>query len=387
MAAAVLFKWIVCSTVMATLLVFLVLFVKLVFRDKLGARWHYIIWMLVLLKLLIPFGPQSQLSIFNLFNITDRAITEKSYDVMDKISTATTNIVKSTPIPCFDAPVKKDAPSGAHEPDKTLYLSILGLFIWFTGASLVGIHICKSNLKSSNELDIGNPVEDPDLLDYLKECREKIGIKRDIIIKGVSNLKTPALYGILNPVLLIPFHMLQGSGTKQVKYAIYHELAHLKRRDIPMNIFLSFLVVVHWFNPFIWYAFYKIRQDSEFACDELVLSCLKPSEQKEYGLTLIGLIEKFSSNIKLLNAVGFLGSKTLIKKRITAIAYYKKRSLKLSVFTVFIFIVLVLAAFTNAVENLNIGTKAVERKNNPPVTITAGTNISKNTGLVHLKQL
>jgi beta-lactamase regulating signal transducer with metallopeptidase domain len=353
-AAIVLFKWIACSTVMATLLVFLIILAKLILKNKLGAKWHYLIWMLVLIKLLIPFGPQSQFSIYNLFNLTDQKITEKSYDVIDRISTATTSIAKNTPIPALNATENQESSAAGHEAGKIVYLSLLGLFIWFTGAASVALYMYRKNLKTTKELEIGKAITDKVFLDCLNQCKKTMGVKADIMVKGVSGLKTPALYGIFNPVLLIPLDMLNECSVEQIKYAVYHELAHLKRRDIPINFLLSVLLAVHWFNPLIWYAFYKIRQDIELACDEYVLSCLNPSEHKNYGLAMIYLVEKFSSGIRLSNAVGFLGKKSLIKKRISMIASYRKKSFRLSVMAAFVFVVLVISVFTNAVESFNL---------------------------------
>jgi bla regulator protein BlaR1 len=356
MAAVTFFKWIACSTVMATLLVILVLLIKLIFKNKPGARWHYFLWTLVLLKLLIPYGPESKLSIYNLFDLTNNKITAKSYDVMNTISTATTTIAKSTPIPYSNSLSYIERSSAAAHRDRTIYLSILGILIWFTGAASMGVHIIKRNIKLNNELKIGRSIDDAELINCLEISKKSLHIKSDIKIMEVYNINTPALYGILSPVLLIPVNMLQNCSTVQLKYAIMHELAHLKRKDIPMNLLLSALIVIHWFNPIIWYAFYKMRQDAEMACDELVLSHLSGDEQKGYGLTLIHLVEVFSSNFKLANAVGFIGNKSFIKKRILKIAAYKKRSVRISVFAVLIFAVLFLAAFTNAIDKLNIGT-------------------------------
>lgn len=358
MTAITFFKWIVCSTVMASLLVMLILLIKLIIKNRLGARWHYFIWTLVLLKLIIPFGPESELSIYNLFDLTNDKITARSYDVMNTISTATTTIAKSTPIPYSKGLSDIGASSAATGKDTAIYLSILGIFIWFTGAACVGVHILKRNIKLNNELKIGRSIDDKELMDCLEACRKRLGIKSSIKIREVFNINTPALYGIFNPMLLIPCSMLQNCSAGQLKYAIMHELAHLKRKDIPMNLLLSALIVIHWFNPLIWYAFFRMRQDAEIACDELVLSNLDKDGQKNYGLALIHIVEIFSSNLKLSNAVGFMGNKSFIKKRIQKIAAYKKRSIKKTVFTVFVFAILVLAAFTNAIDKLNIHTGA-----------------------------
>ena len=56
----------------------------------------------------------------------------------------------------------------------------------------------------------------------------------------------------------------------------YTNLAYLyeKRGDISIALLTTILQIVHWFNPVLWFAFYKMRLDREKACDELALSKL-----------------------------------------------------------------------------------------------------------------
>jgi bla regulator protein BlaR1 len=95
LVAVALFKWIVCSSVMASILIILLVCLKFALKDKLKASWHHIIWILVVFKLLVPFGPQSKLSIYNLFNLTDNKITTESLNVINTISQATAISLKT----------------------------------------------------------------------------------------------------------------------------------------------------------------------------------------------------------------------------------------------------------------------------------------------------
>ncbi len=53
MSLPLLFKWVLRASVMAGILVVFILFVKLLIKEKLGARWHYWIWFLFLLRLFL----------------------------------------------------------------------------------------------------------------------------------------------------------------------------------------------------------------------------------------------------------------------------------------------------------------------------------------------
>lgn len=62
-----LFKLILYSTVLASILAVVILMLKFILRKRLGVQWHYCIWLLLLIRLIIPYAPQSEFSAFNLF--------------------------------------------------------------------------------------------------------------------------------------------------------------------------------------------------------------------------------------------------------------------------------------------------------------------------------
>lgn len=353
MVAVALFKWIVCSSVMASILIILLVCLKFALKDKLKASWHHIIWILVVFKLLVPFGPQSKLSIYNLFNLTDNKITTESYNVINTISTATSNIVKSTPIP-----VKLGSQQNIAEkdiPDKVdpVYLSIFGLFIWLLGTLITLSYILHRNIKMIHSMEIGGIINNKELCEYLNECKKQLNIKRNIVLKSVSNFSSPALYGMTGQTLLIPETMLNEKSLWILKYSIYHELAHYKRKDIQINIFVSVLLVIHWFNPIIWIGFKKMKQDSELACDELALSFIKPQDRKNYGLALIEVAKRYSYNdLSLSNAVCFSSGKSNLKRRLLLISSYNIKKYKSNYVIGFMFFILCIIALTNAVESI-----------------------------------
>lgn len=57
------FNWVLISSVMASVLAGLILLVKNIFKDKLGANWHYLIWFLLMIRLILPWAPASSFSI------------------------------------------------------------------------------------------------------------------------------------------------------------------------------------------------------------------------------------------------------------------------------------------------------------------------------------
>src|SRR5438093_10783682 len=63
------FRWVLQTTWQAAVLAGLILLVHRLFRKRLSPPWRYGLWLLLVVRLLIPVPPQSGLSIFNLARI------------------------------------------------------------------------------------------------------------------------------------------------------------------------------------------------------------------------------------------------------------------------------------------------------------------------------
>src|SRR6266446_2102255 len=63
------FRWVLQTTWHAAVLAGLILLAQWLFRKRLSPAWRYGLWLLLVVRLLIPLPPQSPLSIFNLARI------------------------------------------------------------------------------------------------------------------------------------------------------------------------------------------------------------------------------------------------------------------------------------------------------------------------------
>ena len=131
-----------------------------------------------------------------------------------------------------------------------------------------------------------------------------------------DKIKTPALYGIIKPKIILPIEY----EASELKYILLHERAHMKRKDNFIRLLALVVVCLHWFNPLAWLMLKLLYSDIELACDELVLSKCNEAERKEYAYTLLHTAEK--TNVF---AASFGGAK--IRLRIENVLSYKKVSL------------------------------------------------------------
>ncbi|NQT01579.1 MAG: PD40 domain-containing protein, partial [Planctomycetes bacterium] len=374
------FQWLLRTTLQASLLICLILFFQTVLRGRLGARWHYCLWLLLLIRLAIPWAPQSRLSIFNLIPqsntkqqteyaqqeiVDDTAVSDlTSPSTTESKPVSTTVVPQGSPEAITATPqIRKDA-KGRSRPVFSGLADILPL-IWLTGTLVLAVYVCAGNFHLWRLVTRERPLTDQKILELLEDCKSEMSIRTILGVVITDKVKSPALFGFVRPRLLLPKGMLETLSREELRYVFLHELAHLKRHDIYIGYLASLLQVLHWFNPLIWLAFYRIRTDRELACDALVLAQTHSRESKDYGRTIVSLLERFSRSQRLPAMAGILETKAQLKRRITMIARFKKNSYQWSSLSVIMIIILACICLPDAKRTKGSETSTSESAHQP----------------------
>jgi len=354
------FDWLLWVSIQGSVLIALIILVQLILRRRLGIRWHYFLWLLLLIRLTVPWLPQSRISVFNLVpqSIQHRRIIESiSKSCVDDIgycsSAESTSVQKTEPYPIAKAnnetiqsqpqtaqetvpkPTAVVKPEVSDTPFANLndffksviyrFLRMLPL-IWLVGVVVMAGYVCARNLSLWLTVKRERPITDQEVFELLEDCKIQMGVQTILAVVVSDRVKSPALFGFIQPRLLVPQGMLETYGLEELCYVFIHELAHLKQRDIYFGWLMALLQILHWFNPLMWFAFGRMRADRELACDGLAISTMNSDESPEYGRTIVNLLENFSQVRYLPSVAGILEDTCQIERRIKMIADYKKTS-------------------------------------------------------------
>jgi hypothetical protein len=173
---------------------------------------------------------------------------------------------------------------------------------------------------------VGNSPEiaDPEILKLFAEAQAELGVHRSIRLIENGQVQSPSIMGLFAPTLLLPVDVRGKFDARELRFIFLHELAHLKRGDVIVQMLLAVLQILHWFNPVLWFAFRRMRIDREPATDALVLSHTGEAEKERYGLMLIKLLEHFNQRHALPTLVGILEDKDQFKRRFSLIAKFTR---------------------------------------------------------------
>ena len=276
------------SSIAATVLILLL---RKFFKEKLFAKTFVFLWLLVIIRLLVPFEFYSSISAF----------APEKEPVFEEVN---------QPVFIGDLPGGKEflseqeekIPSDVPEKEKAKIQSdkIL-LSIWISGAVLTGgffaakhFYTVKKILKSCVPFD---------------EIPENYKNGKIRFYKS-KNLASPLSFGILRPAIIIP----ENTSENQLPFVLLHEETHVKDRDSVLKILALFALSLNWFNPLNWFMVKMFDRDLERYCDERVLKKLGGEKAFSYANIILDFAERESLSLSFFSAASLCERVTSIMK-------------------------------------------------------------------------
>jgi bla regulator protein BlaR1 len=302
--------WLVQATVKGSAAIVLIGAAYFVIGRRIQARWWYALWLVVVLRLVVPIAPSSSWSLFNL-------VPMHSGLQWQLRGTAAQMLFDSVP----------GAPPAIGVPWWIVAWKWLAL-VWLGGFTVMLLRVFLATVRMQSlvlrALESGGAT--PLACRVVEEGRRQLGIRREVTVVESSLIDAPALHGVVYPTLLLPEGMCDAFAAEELRHVILHELGHLRRHDVAMNWLLTAVRVIHWFNPLAWLAMARVEEERELACDELTLSSLAPHERPGYGRTIVKILEHFRTAAPVPARVGIVNQKERMRRRLMRISGQPRRS-------------------------------------------------------------
>jgi beta-lactamase regulating signal transducer with metallopeptidase domain len=140
--------------------------------------------------------------------------------------------------------------------------------------------------------------------------------QRPARIRLTERPQSPAVCGLFLPVVLLPRSLAEHLQPAQLRAVLLHELLHLRRGDVWVNCAQSLLQIVYWWHPLLWFANARIRRVREEAVDDAVMLALN-DDADAYAPTLLEVAKlALRRPLASLGLVGILESRSSLRQRI-----------------------------------------------------------------------
>ena len=354
------------------LLVSAILVIQKALADKLHAYVRYGLWLLVVVRLLLPMNLID--SPFSILRIAETAAIRHERGTNDNVGISAgqsesdiawqqenaQELYFEGGLPAGDGSLQagndittgRDGTNTQKEQDvrtdnralghgtEELSFKIIICAGWIAGSLVVGGFLGVSHFRFRRRL-----------------CRMRtdyrgkyVGVMREkpIPIYLVKGLPSPCLVGFIRPIIYIGADIDTASDT--FRYAVTHEEVHYLHRDYIWAFVRAVLVTVYWFHPFVWIAAAASVRDGEIACDYGTIQRIGQKERFAYSDMLLEL-----SAVKKGKRVYSYGTmlrpgKSELKERILRLTEGKRSRTWAAALTILLMIVLAGCAFTGAAQ-------------------------------------
>ena len=197
--------------------------------------YSYMLWLVVLFRLLCPITINTPLSVLGLF---DPPIVETT-DSVSQVAYIPNNIVHTEnpevtlPVPVLDNAINNALPQGAEQlvADPLEAPVSIATYIWLAGiVAMIGVS----------------------MISYVKLRKSLVGAVR---VRGniyvADYITTPFVLGIFRPRI----YLLSSLSEQEQEYILKHEQYHIRRGDHIFKLLAYVALCIHWFNPLVWLAF------------------------------------------------------------------------------------------------------------------------------------
>ena len=319
--------------VQSSVLIVILLLIDLALRKKVKAVFRYCIWMLILVKLILPTSLSSPLSLGYWFGdklayvAESRTAAAPEAEALEPALADMLHIIEPVPIEADRPtpavlPMMPDVEPAVTEAVSPPAVSVtpvswqgIVFLLWLAVVMALGLLLLQramfvrglvAQAKEANALMNG----------ALKYCRKCMGVKRKIGLKVSANAASPAVCGLFRPVILLPHKLAPSLGSSHLRAVLLHELAHIKRGDLWVNLVQTVLQIIYFYNPLLWLANAMIRRVREQAIDETVLVAMGEKAQ-QYPQTLVNVAKlAFKRPALSLRLIGVVESKSALAGRI-----------------------------------------------------------------------
>jgi bla regulator protein BlaR1 len=242
----------ICGSANAAVLGIFVIGVRRLLRRHLSPNWRLILGGLVLARLVWPWEIPSPVS---LFNVT--------------------------------APLLPPISAGSFPIDGWLGC----LAAWAAGVGIRCAGLMADWKRLQQRIARSQPAPSIVVNLWNEASRGEAEFLRRVSIRQSRDVGGVCLAGLIQPCLLVPHDLGEQFSQKEIRLIFLHEIAHLRRRDLWLNVLLETVRTVHWFNPVVGWVLRRWREDREEACDVHALSADRGVSKVLYGQVLLKCLE------------------------------------------------------------------------------------------------
>jgi beta-lactamase regulating signal transducer with metallopeptidase domain len=186
-----------------------------------------------------------------------------------RVDTVPAAVVTEVPAIVAARPAPSHPAAAASAPQRDFAWVARG---WLAGVCLLALRIAFGLLLIEGLRRRNLSALPADIVAMCRKLQQRLGISRAVDYFECRLVTVPSVIGFIRPVVLLPMRALTGLSAEQLEAVIAHELGHVRRFDVAVNLFQVIVETLFFFHPAVWWLNKRIRAEREDCCDDVAVA-------------------------------------------------------------------------------------------------------------------
>ncbi len=263
-----------------------------VFHNRTRPALRFGLWFLLLLRLTIPVTVNSGVHLIVLPAAEPTATTLTARTEASAQPARPATVTNPTAMPT-GAPDAAKAPTEEAQAERApaagLGVSQWLVILWAVGAAACLVRRAWMRCLLAARVRTSARVPDPGTQKEFRQLCQEMRIRRPVRLLEMADITSPALTIGPRPTVLLPSTLAGADRDQERRFALLHELTHLKRGDDLILLWYGLLRCLWWFHPGVYLMEKPFRMDMESACDARAVRGMSRQEKLAYAALLLEL--------------------------------------------------------------------------------------------------
>jgi len=198
--------------------------------------------------------------------------------------------------------------------------------VWMFGAAFLALRVLIGTAAVRRLAKSAGGTSDETWNELVAQLSDSLSISQPVRLLFSDARVSPMTWGMRRHTILLPSDAMQWPADRR-RLVLGHELAHVKRSDGMVQVFVQMVCSIYWFNPLVWYAAHRVHIERERACDDQVLNLGAIAE--DYADHLVQIVRGLRAGQSLSFAAVSMAQPSQLETRLVSIldSHARRRSL------------------------------------------------------------
>lgn len=189
--------------------------------------------------------------------------------------------------------------------------------VWCFGVALLALRLMGGWLALRRWRHGASPALPDHAVTAVGRITEQLALPRRVEVRVSERSGHPLAFGLLRPVVLLPASAATHLPPDLLEAMIAHELAHIRRHDLWVNLFQRVAETLLFYHPAVWWVSGRMRLERELCCDDLAVSVT--GRRVEYAEALVALARQSQPAAAPALSAGMFGDRATLTRRVRRI--------------------------------------------------------------------